>query len=114
MDKDAAVVTTAIPDYHDGLHERKDKVEHTTSPPESSNGGVFQVSFTNFLLNNPANFQVSATSMNLRSTTLGSHSKLHGRLLVSRSSLHGETVVPLLLSMALCCPELAVPLSLQL
>jgi hypothetical protein len=114
MDKDAAVVTTTVPDYHDGLYERKDKVEHTTAAPESSSGGVFQVSSIKFLLNNPANFQISATSMNLRLTTLDSHSKLHGRLSVSRSSLHGETVVLLLLSTDLCFLVLAVHLSLQL
>jgi hypothetical protein len=50
MDKDAALVTTTVPDYHDGLHEKMNKSEHDTLPSGSSSSGGFQVSLTVILL----------------------------------------------------------------
>jgi hypothetical protein len=50
MDKDAALVTTTVPDYHDGLHEKTNKSKHDTLPSGSSSGGGFQASPTDLLL----------------------------------------------------------------
>jgi hypothetical protein len=51
MEKDAANITTTVPDYHDGLHEKTKKLEHDNATPDYSNGGEFVVSFTLVLLN---------------------------------------------------------------
>ena len=62
MDKDAALVTTTVPDYHDGLREKTDKPKDDTLPSGSSSSGGFQVSPTDPLLKDwPANCSLSAT-----------------------------------------------------
>jgi hypothetical protein len=51
MEKDAANITTTVPDYHDGLHKKTKKPEHDNVAPDYSNGGGFVVSCTPILLN---------------------------------------------------------------
>lgn len=61
MDKDAALITTTVPDYHDGLREKMDKPKDDTLPSGSSSGGGFQVTFTNLSLEDrPFNYYTSA------------------------------------------------------
>lgn len=43
MDKDAPLVTTTVPDYHDGLHEKTNKSKFGALSPDSSSGVGFQV-----------------------------------------------------------------------
>jgi hypothetical protein len=50
MDKDTALVSTTVPDYHDGLHEKSTKPANDGGPSGSSDRGVFQVSSTSRLL----------------------------------------------------------------
>jgi len=62
MDKDEALVTTTVPDYHDGLREKTERRKDDTLPSGSSSSGGFQVSPTDSLLKDwPANFSLSAT-----------------------------------------------------
>jgi hypothetical protein len=43
MDKDTALVTTTVPDYHDGLHEKTNKPANESGPYGSSDNRHFQV-----------------------------------------------------------------------
>jgi hypothetical protein len=52
MDKDAALVTTNVPDYHDGLHEKTNKSKHDTHSSGSANGGGFQRYINQLAINN--------------------------------------------------------------
>ena len=44
MNKDTPLVTTTIPDYHDGLHEKANNSKSDALPPELLSGSGFQAS----------------------------------------------------------------------
>jgi hypothetical protein len=45
VDKDAGVITTTVPDYHDGLREKAPESDHNSRPNEASGSkkNVFDV-----------------------------------------------------------------------
>ena len=101
MEKDAALVTMDIPDYHDGLRDKPSNAEYTADSSSHSDKRAFQVRLSFTDKDGSSDFNCSATSISLPSTILVSHYKLHGKLLVSHSSLHGPMAGLLLLSMGL-------------